>query len=201
MSGISWLSKGILSIITGPMFSGKTEELIRRVNVLRRANKKVLVFKPILEKRYSDKNLIISHNKNKLNAFLINDEKDFEKILKLNSPFDAIAFDETQFFSIIFFPIIKKLLKKDKIIICAGLDKNYFNQHSSLFAYLLVISDIVDKYFSVCVKCNKIATNTQRILNSEVVDYNEPKILIGGSDNYEPRCKKCFIEFENKKHE
>lgn len=188
------MQTGMLTLICGPMFAGKTEELIRQINILRRANKNVAVFLPKLAQRYSAKE-IVSHNQRSIKTHVISNPEEMWKILNQNS-YDAVCFDEVQFFSIDFLPDFLELIIQRKTVICAGMDKDFHGQYTGLMAKLLVQADIVYKLSAICLKCNSIATRTQRVdKNRQAINTYKPKILIGGSNFYEARCNKCFVRY------
>lgn len=195
MNNSSWLIPGSISLICGCMFSGKTDELIRRVRVLKRAQKKILIFKPQIDNRFQGKKEIITHDNLRLNSHLISTPADIKSVLMKQPDVNAVVIDEIQFLDKSFLPLIKKLAKEKKIVICAGMDKDYWNHYDSLMSRLLVEAEIVDKLFAICSKCNQIATHTQRMKDGAPVSYLKPKIMIGGSESYEARCKFCYVDF------
>ncbi len=195
IENIIWLSNGTLSVVAGCMFAGKTDELIRRLSVIERAKKKAVVFKPWIDNRYGKKRQIITHHGIKLEANLITKPEDVTKILEKINNYDVVGFDEINFLGKEFWPIIKQLLKENKTVICAGLDKDYWNENDSLMSKILIRADSVTKLFAICSVCGGIATRTQRIKDGHPVSFWKPKILIGGEKSYEPRCNSCYIEF------
>lgn len=193
-NNLDLIQTGLLTVICGPMFAGKTEELIRKINVLKRAGKKVVVFLPKLAERYQ-KNQIVSHDQRSIKAHLITTPEEMMTHLQTET-YDAICFDEVQFFSNRFFKVILNLIKTKKIVICAGLEKDNYAQYQGLLGKLLVRADIVLKLSSICAKCNGLATRTQRIdKNGKAINTFKPKILIGGKESYQARCNRCFVEF------
>ena len=194
LNNFDLMQAGILTVICGPMFAGKTEELIRRINVLRRAKKKVVVFLPKMAERYQ-KARVVSHNQRSLEAHLISSLEEMETILAQDE-YDAVCFDEVQFLPNVFFKKILMMIKEKKLVICAGLEKDTFLQYRGLLAKLLVRADVVLKLSSICGQCSGVATRTQRINEKkEGVNTFNPPILIAGEDHYQGRCNRCFIEF------
>lgn len=194
INNIAIMQAGMLTVICGPMFAGKTEELIRQINILRRAQKNVAVFLPKLAQRYSE-NKIVSHNQRSIKTHVIANEEEMWAILN-QTQYDAVCFDEVQFFSKTFFSDILKLIMSKKIVICAGMDKDFYGQYVGLMARLLVQADIIYKLSAICMKCNSIATRTQRVdSNQNAINTYKPKILIGGANFYEARCNRCFVWF------
>lgn len=195
MINSDWLNKGTISVIGGCMFAGKTDELIRRLSVLKHAKKTILIFKPILDQRFAKKE-IVSHDQKKMLAIPITNTQEivkavqaFEKTQKL----DVIAFDEVQFLNNDLFPWINRWAGEGKIILCAGLDKDYANEYDSLMSKLLVRAEKVDKLMAICEVCSDWASHTQRIdKNKQPINCYRPKVLIAGKENYQARCRKCY---------
>ena len=175
---------GHLEIICGPMFSGKTEELIRRITKAEYTKKKVIVFKPQIDNRYSE-NCIQSHNGKQIECVNIND---VNEVLKFIDKIDIFAFDETQFLKFEIVDICKELLLNDKRVIIAGLDRDSNAQPFGPMPELLAHADYITKLNAVCVKCGDIATFSYRISK------NKEQILVGEKEKYEARCIFCFYE-------
>ena len=205
MNNSEWLKSGIISVITGCMFAGKTYELIRRLHVLKHAQKEIIVFNPKIDERYIP-GKIVSHNFKLsrifgiLKSFGVKNKNEvidlitkYEKIN--NKKIDVIAFDEVQFLPVDLFEYIEKWAQAGKIIICAGLDKDYADEYNSLMSRLLVRADNVTKLSAICEVCKGLAHRTQRMKNNKPVDYHNPKIWIGGKENYQARCNSCYKEF------
>lgn len=198
----SWLNKGSLTVITGPMFAGKTDELIRILNVFKYAGKNILVFQPLQTVRTKKKDVIVAHNQKFFPAQFVKDTsailakvKDFEKFQKL----DVIGFDEVQFLELNLFPHIQNWVKAGKIVICAGLDKDYYNEYFGLMSKLLVASDFVKKLLSICSICQDFATHTQRLAANKPVNCYFPRIVVGSQNKYQARCSRCYVMFSNQK--
>ena len=166
------------------MFSGKTEELIRRITKAEYTQKKVIVFKPQIDNRYSN-NYIQSHNGKKIKSININNVAD---VLKYINKTDIFAFDETQFLDIGIIAICKELLLNDKRVIIAGLDRDSNGKPFGPMPYLLAHADYITKLNAVCVKCGDIATFSYRISN------DKEQILVGEKEKYEARCIFCFYK-------
>lgn len=195
MINSDWLNKGTISVISGCMFAGKTDELIRRLSVLKHAQKTILIFKPVLDKRYLEKQ-IVSHDQKTMIAYPIRNTKEIvDKVEKFEKKqqLDVLAFDEVQFLAKDLFSWINRWAREGKIIICAGLDKDYANEYDSLMSRLLVRAEKVDKLLAVCEICNDWASHTQRVdANKKPINCYKPKILIAGKQNYQARCRKCY---------
>ncbi|MFN4219457.1 MAG: thymidine kinase [bacterium] len=179
---------GWIELIVGPMFSGKSEELIRRIKRSIIANQKVIVFKPSLDKRY-EKDKIVSHNGIKIEAVIVDNPME---IYQKSQNFDVIGIDEAQFFDSQLVEIVEKLADEGKRIIIAGLDQDFRGEPFSIMPYLMAIADSVDKLHAICVICGAVATKSQRLINGNPAPYDSPTIVIGATETYQPRCRKCF---------
>lgn len=174
---------GSIELITGPMFSGKTEELIRRVSRAHIAKLNTKLFKPDIDTRYSA-NHVVSHNQRKLEAINVESPKE---ILGLSVDADVVGIDEIQFFSEELINVCTNLANGGKRVIVAGLDKNYKGLPFSPLPNILAISDYVTKLQAVCMQCGAPATFTLR------KDANkEQEILLGERYEYEAVCRSCF---------
>lgn len=176
---------GSIEVICGPMFSGKTEELIRRVRRVKIAQQKIQVFKPLIDNRYSEKD-IVTHSSVTLESFPVGSSLDI-----LNNLLDStrvVAIDEVQFFDNEIIHVVRKLARRGIRVICAGLDQDYKGNSFGPIADILAISDRVDKIQAVCTVCGFPATKTYR---KEFVPSKE-QVLIGELDSYEARCRMHF---------
>ena len=179
---------GWIEVITGPMFAGKSEELIRRLRRLDYAKKKYLVFKPQIDNRYSQTD-VVSHIKNKVKAIPI---KDVNEILHYDvSKVNAVAIDEVQFFSIDAVRVADTLANQGIRVICAGLDMDFRGEPFPVVANLMAKAEDITKLTAICVKCGAPATMTQRIVNGIPASYDEPVVVVGAEESYEPRCRHC----------
>jgi thymidine kinase len=179
---------GWIEVITGPMFAGKTEELLRRVKRLEYAKKNIVVFKPLIDDRYSE-NEVVSHNKNKTKS--VNISKASEIFDHVTKDTDVVAIDEIQFLDEESVKICEFLASKGVRVIVSGLDKEFRGEPFSFMPKLLAIAEYVTKLTAVCVKCGAPATRTQRIVNGKPAKYNDPIVLIGAEESYEARCRVC----------
>lgn len=173
---------GWIEVICGSMFSGKTEELIRRLRRAQIAKQKVAIFKPGIDTRYSDSHLV-SHNKQKI---LSKSVKKAEDILKLAGDCQVLGIDEAQFFDEKLVDVCKKLADAGKRVIVAGLDKDYRGKPFEPMPQLLCEAEYITKTLAICMKCGNPANYTQRITKST------ERILLGATDIYEARCRNCF---------
>jgi len=183
-------STGWIEVICGSMFSGKSEELIRRVHRVQIARKKVQVFKPIIDNRFAIQ-YIYSHNGSKVEAINISQPK--ELLEKLETDTEIIAIDEAQFFSDNIISICQKLADQGKRIIIAGLDQDFRGEPFGPVPKLLAIAEYIDKLQAICMVCGNPASRTQRLVNGKPAKYSDPTILIGAKESYEARCRKCHI--------
>ncbi len=181
---------GWIEVICGSMFSGKSEELIRRVHRVQIARKKVQVFKPTVDSRFAVQ-YIYSHNGSKIEA--INIGKPKELLLKLDPDTEVIAIDEAQFYSDDIISICQKLADQGKRVIIAGLDQDFRGEPFGPTPKLLAIAEYIDKLQAICMVCGNPASRTQRLVNGEPAKYSDPTILIGAKESYEARCRKCHI--------
>lgn len=184
------MSTGWIEVICGSMFSGKSEELIRRVRRAEIARQKVQVFKPALDTRYTDK-AVVSHDGNKVFAYSV---KESREILELLLPdVQVVAIDEAQFFDDKIVDICQTLADNGKRVIVAGLDQDFRGEPFGPMPKLLAVAEKVDKLQAICMVCGKPASRTQRLINGEPAYYDDPTILIGAEDVYEARCREHHI--------
>lgn len=179
---------GTIEVICGPMFAGKTEELIRRVKRLEYAKKKVVLFKPQIDDRY-EKSFVVSHNHNKALCVNINTAKDMLEYVKEDT--DAVVIDEFQFLDDEAVDIALYFASIGKRIIVSGLDKDFRGEPFTNMPRILALADSVTKLTAICMKCGEPATCTQRLVNGIPANYNDPQILVGASESYEARCANC----------
>ncbi len=179
--------EGWIEVITGCMFAGKTEELIRRLNVLQFAKKKIVVFKPSIDDRYSATK-VVSHAGTSVESHAI---KSSSEILPLVKDAEVIAIDEVQFFDEGVVDICNYLADKGKRVMCAGLDTDFRGEPFGIMPQLVTHAEFVTKLTAVCTKCGAPATRTQRIVNGQPANFSDPIILVGASESYEARCRHC----------
>jgi len=176
------MNNGWIEIICGPMFCGKTEELIRRLKRALIAKKNVSIFKPQIDNRYSA-NHIVSHNNNSIESKTI---KNINEILKLSKDSDVIGIDESQFFSNKIIDLSDKLANQGKRVIIAGLDKDFLGNPFGPISQLLSKAEYITKLYAICMQCGKKAFFSKRI-----TEENE-RIIVGEKDKYEARCRECY---------
>lgn len=174
---------GWIEVVCGPMFSGKTEELIRRLTRAKIAKQEVAIFKPKIDDRYAKKE-IVSHSRLTIDSIII--ESPWE-ILDLAKDAAVVGVDETQFLSMDIVHVVQTLADSGKRVICAGLDTDYRGLPFEPMPQLLAIAEYIDKALAICVRCGNPAKNTQRIIDSDEL------VLVGEYEAYEPRCRVCFV--------
>ena len=179
---------GWIEVICGPMFAGKSEELIRRIKRIEYAKKKVIVFKPLIDNRYSEDE-VVSHNKRKTKCYNLASSKDVNKYI--TDDVYAVAFDEVQFMDEGIINVCQKLADRGIRVICAGLDNDFKGEPFSIMPQLLCLAEDVTKLTAICNVCGSNATRTQRIVNGIPAHYDDPIIIVGASEAYEPRCRHC----------
>ncbi|HUV15888.1 MAG TPA: thymidine kinase [Pelolinea sp.] len=177
---------GSIEIICGSMFSGKTEEMIRRLRRAVIAKQKVQVFKPIIDKRYNAEK-VTSHAGLDFEAIpIINSSK----ILRLlNSDTTVVAIDEAQFFDDAIIEVIDQLAKDEIRVIVTGLDMDFRGEPFGCIPLLLSKADMVDKLHAICMVCGEPAVRTQRLVNGKPAHYNDPIVIVGAAEMYEARCR------------
>lgn len=179
---------GWIEVISGPMFAGKTEELLRRVKRLEYAKKKIVVFKPLMDDRYAE-NEVVSHNDNRTRSVNISLAKEIFDYVEKDT--EVVAIDEVQFLDEEAVKIIEFLASRGVRVIVSGLDKEFRGEPFTFMPKLLALAEYVTKLTAICVKCGAPATRTQRIVNGKPAKYNDPIVLIGAEESYEARCRSC----------
>jgi thymidine kinase len=173
---------GWIEVVCGSMFSGKTEELIRRLKRARIANLSVGIFKPSIDTRYHAES-IVSHNENMIDATPVLTSLE---ILEKSVDFEVIGLDETQFFDQDIVIVCEKLADLGKRVIVAGLDMDYTGKPFGKMPELLAIANYVTKLHAICMQCGGTASYSYRITT------NQDQVVLGEKDHYEARCRNCF---------
>lgn len=180
--------KGSLELICGSMFSGKSEELIRRLKRAEFAKQSVLVFKHSLDDR-STIEYVVSHGGNKLKAIPIEHP---HEILELTSDnVTVVGIDEVQFFDQDVIPVICELIERGKRVIVAGLDLDFCGKPFGCIPTLMAVADSVTKLRAICIDCGDDAHFTQRLVNGKPAKHDDPLIVIGAEEHYQARCRGC----------
>jgi thymidine kinase len=181
---------GYLEIITGGMFSGKSSELIRRVKRAQYAKKTVQLFKPVIDNRYSN-NQVVSHDQHALAAENLQRIEDALTLVRPET--NVVAIDELHFFE----PeaticTIEALVAAGKKVIGAGLDMDFSGKPFGAMPYLMAVADEVDKIRAICIRCGDKAYISQRLVNGQPASSTDQQIEVGGVERYEARCRKCW---------
>ena len=175
---------GWIEVIVGSMFSGKSEELIRRLNRARIARQKVQVFKPVIDQRYSRAE-IASHSGQTHGSVPVNTSAELVELIEHDT--HVVGIDEGQFFDMGIIEIVNDLARGGKRVIIAGLDQDYTGQPFEPMPQLLSIAEFITKTHAICVKCGSTANYSQRTVESD------SRVEVGAADKYEARCRKCFV--------
>ena len=173
---------GCIEVVCGSMFSGKTEELIRRLRRAQFANQKIALFKPTVDNRYSDVE-VVSHDFHKLTSTPIKDPAD---MLKVGPEVKVVGVDEAQFFDDSLVDVCQALANRGVRVIVAGLDMDYLGQPFGPMPRLMAVAEDVQKVHAICVRCGALATFSHRLSKSQDL------VLLGEKDIYEPLCRDCF---------
>lgn len=177
---------GWIEVICGSMFSGKSEELIRRVRRTQFAKQNAIVFKPQLDNRYSEQ-AVVSHNGTSFLAKPVASANDIRE--HVHSEIDVIAIDEAQFFDDSIVEAAQTFANEGYRVMIAGLDQNFRGEPFGPMPALMAIAEQVTKLQAVCTICGSPASRTQRLINGEPACYDDPLILVGASEAYEARCR------------
>ncbi len=179
---------GGLEVICGSMFSGKTEELIRRVRRAQIARKRVQIFKPLLDTRYSTEH-VSSHDGVRAEALPVASSAEIADLLDDAS--EVVAIDEVQFFDTAIIELCQTLANRGKRVIVAGLDLDFRGESFGPTSELMARAEHVDKLQAICVRCGRTASRTQRLIDGRPAFYHDPIILVGATEAYEARCRFC----------
>jgi thymidine kinase len=177
-------SAGWIEVIAGSMFSGKSEELIRRLRRAKIARQKVQVFKPDIDSRFSD-NHIVSHSEMRHES--ANSRSAAEVLTKVEFDTEVVGIDEGQFFDSELVNVANELARRGVRVIIAGLDQDYTGKPWEPMPQLLAIAEYITKTHAICMKCGQPANYSQRTFESE------ERVAVGASDKYEARCRRCFV--------
>ncbi len=173
---------GWIEVVCGSMFSGKTEELIRRLRRARIARQRVAAFKPALDTRY-DETAVVSHDAKVMPSEVVHTAG---QILLLVGDADVVGIDEAQFFGPELVDVVERLARDGRRVILAGLDQDYLGRPFEPVPQLMAVAEHVTKLHAVCVRCGAPANHSQRIV------HNADRVLVGETEAYEPRCRRCF---------
>jgi len=174
--------RGCVEVICGSMFSGKTEELIRRLRRAQFANQKVAIYKPMVDNRYSDED-VVSHDANAIKSIPIHKPAE---MLEVGAGVQVVGIDEAQFFDESIVGVVQFLADRGLRVIIAGLDTDYLGNPFGPMPSLMAISEDVQKVHAICVKCGNLANHSHRLSESNDL------VVLGEKDIYEPLCRECF---------
>ncbi|GAB3789344.1 thymidine kinase [Virgibacillus kimchii] len=177
---------GWVEIICGSMFSGKSEELIRRVKRATYANLSVRVFKPAIDDRYNEE-AVVSHSGHSTMALPVTSSE--EILHHVDGSIDIVGIDEAQFFDENIVEVVETLANEGAIVIAAGLDTDFRGEPFGPMPALMTLSESITKLNAICPVCGSPASRTQRLINGKPASYHDPVILVGASESYEPRCR------------
>ena len=183
--------KGWIEVICGSMFSGKTEELIRRLKRAKFANLKVEIFKPCVDTRYSDEE-VVSHDANAIRSTPVESPRN---ILLLAADVDVVGIDEAQFFDESIVEVCRTLADNGVRVIVAGLDMDYMGKPFGPMPALMAMAEYVDTVHAICVRCGNLANHSHRLTTDDKL------VMLGEKDTYEPLCRHCFAELMGGKDE
>jgi thymidine kinase len=178
---------GWIEVICGSMFSGKTEELIRRLNRAKIAKQKVEIFKPAIDTRY-DENDVVSHDEKSISSTPV---ENASQILFYSEDFEVVGIDEAQFFGEELVDVCNQLADNGKRVIVAGLDMDYLGKPFGPIPPLMATAEYVTKVHAICIRCGNLANYSHRIIK------NDNLVVLGETDAYEPLCRYCFNKAKN----
>ncbi len=174
---------GWIEVICGSMFSGKSEELIRRLRRAQIARQRVQIFKPRIDARYSE-NHIVSHSDQKIASQVVTTSQEIMDNLDIRT--EVVGIDEAQFFDKEIVAVCNRLADMGKRVIVAGLDQDYLGRPFDPMPQLLAVAEYITKTLAICMRCGNPANRTQRLIDSE------ERVIVGAADIYEARCRRCF---------
>ncbi len=180
---------GWIELICGSMFSGKTEELLRRVRRSEIARRRIQLFKPQIDNRYGRERLASHNGMSRGDVAILEDTASLLEQVKPDT--EVVAIDEVQFFDPAVAGICQTLADRGMQVIAAGLDQDFRGEPFGAMPLLMALAERVDKLHAICVRCGASATRTQRLIDGIPARYDEPVILVGGSESYEARCRSC----------
>ena len=184
------INHGYIEVVIGPMYSGKSEELIRRLKRAKIAKQNVIVFKPGIDDRYS-KDDVVSHSGYAINAVAI--QKSSQIYDYIQNDTQVVGIDEVQFFDDEIVDIAIDLANKGIRVIAAGLDMDFKGEPLGPTPRLLAVAEFVDKIQAICSVCGQPATRSQRLIDGKPAKYDAPIIQVGAVESYEARCRKCHV--------
>ena len=191
MSGTFQLHGGWIEVIAGVMFSGKSEELLRRVRRSLIARKRVQVFKSRLDERYSGLYHVSSHDGRTVDAIPVDSSAQIAD--RVDPMAHVIAIDEAQFLDAGIIAVTTDLAERGRRVIVAGTDTDFRGEPFGAMPQLMAVAEVVDKLHAICVLCGGAATRNQRLIDGRPAAYHSPVIMVGGTESYEARCRACHV--------
>jgi len=191
--------EGWIEVISGVMFSGKSEELLRRVRRALIAKKRVQVFKSHLDRRYAGVERLSSHNGSAIEAVPVVSAREIRT--RVNPETDVVGIDEVQFLDSEVVSVVRWLARRRVRVIVAGTDMDFRGEPFGSMGELMAIAEVVDKLHAICVQCGDLATRNQRLIDGEPAPAEGPVIQIGGAESYEARCRQCHEVPEVGRHQ
>lgn len=182
--------EGFVEVISGCMFAGKTEELIRRLRVLSYGKQKIQLFKPLIDNRYEE-NKVVSHVGNSMDSITVENARDILNHIELDTK--IVAIDEIQFFDDQIDMVIDKLADSGIRVMVAGLDMDFRGEPFGVMPMLMTKAEFVTKLTAICTKCGAPGTRSQRTINGKPADYNDSIIKVGARESYEAVCRHCHV--------
>lgn len=182
-------TEGWIELVCGSMFSGKTEELLRRVRRAEIARKKIQLFKPQIDNRYGLERVASHNGVSRADVLVVQSAE--ELFRQVADDTEVVAIDEVQFFDGKIAEVCTRLADQRKRVIAAGLDQDFRGEPFGPMPLLLALAERVDKLNAICVRCGAAASRTQRLIDGRPARYDDPVILVGGSESYEARCRQC----------
>ncbi len=184
--------QGRIEIVAGVMFSGKSEELIRRVRRALIARRRVRVFKSHLDARYEGLHRVSSHTGINIEAVPIDRAEEILRLVEDPEAIDVVAVDETQFLDAGVVEVATHLAERGVRVICAGTDTDFRGEPFGMMGHLMAIAEEVTKLQAICVVCGDLACRNQRLVDGRPAPWDSPVVQVGGSESYEARCRRCF---------
>ncbi len=191
MTGGYQMSGGWIEVIAGVMFSGKSEELMRRVRRAIIARKRVQVFKSHLDDRYAGLLAVSSHDRRTIDAVPV--DSSAQIMSRLDPMAQVIAIDEAQFLDAGIVGVVSALADRGRRVILAGTDSDFRGEPFGAMPQLMAVAEVVDKLLAICVLCGAPASRNQRLIDGKPAPYDSPTIMVGAADSYEARCRACHV--------
>ena len=183
-------NSGWVEVITGCMFSGKTEELLRRLRRAEIAGQKVAAFKPALDDRYGE-GTVGSHNGRQWDATVVEPEEEVWEIPDQLNGEEVVAIDEANFFTGELVEVCEFLAADDRRVVVSGTDQTFRGEPFEPLPRLITLAEYVDKYQAICAQCGEPATRNQRLIEGDPAHVDDPTIMVGADESYEARCRNC----------